>query len=293
MTVAVTNHINRRAFLAACCCVTCQVTVGNACGRCEAAHLQNVRIHRVGENVHVHSSNRAGFYVNSYLIYGESTATLIDAQLTELEAKKVIRKIKTDGKTLNNIVITHSHPDHYEGLQWIGRAFPKATIHSAAKSIEVISNTTRYWNGFENKLEPISSGKHIFSGTQTEILNMPDAESIAPLVLYLPQDRTLVTGDHVLADQHLWLAEQRDQQWLDNLDTLEKRWPIEMILPGHGNPGSLELFTHTRNYIRDFQNTVRTETNKAKAIERMREFYPQHRFPLALETSMVAYLGSG
>ena len=237
----------------------------------------------------VHKAGESGFFVNSYLFLSDDIATLVDAQLTREEAEHVISRIEAEGATLKNIVVTHTHPDHFEGLKWIGPAFPDAVIFSAPRSMDIIAKSASYWPRFKNRLVALSDGTHTFSGHVFDVALMPDAESIAPLVMYHGEAKLLVAGDHVLAGQHLWLAEQRAEQWMRNLGVLKDRWKIETVLPGHGPPGGPSLLQETQAYLIAFLQVVQTASSRSEALEKMLERYPSHRFVLALETSLAAY----
>lgn len=238
----------------------------------------------------VHSADADGFYANSYLFEGNNSWVLIDAQLTSADANRIVDLVKASGKPLESIIITHIHPDHYFGLETIGSAFPRAIIYSAEPSIREIAATALYWPEFKNPLVPIAAGPCTFSGINFECLVMPDAESIAPLVLYLPEERTLIAGDHCLHNQHLWLAEGRLDAWLENLRTLRDRWPVETILPGHGSLGGIEILEATQNYLYRFREAVRSGNSIADVKKSLLDAQPELRFETALDVSLSAFL---
>lgn len=238
----------------------------------------------------MHSADADGLFANSYLFAGEQSSILIDAQLTAADANTIVSLTKATGKPLESIFITHSHPDHYLGLEVIGPAFPQAIVYSAERTLREIAATARYWPDFDNALAPVTAGPSAFSGIDFECLVLPDAESIAPLVVYLPQSRTLIAGDHCLNQQHLWLAEGRIEAWLENLERLAARWTIETILPGHGDPGGMEVLEATRDYLIRFQQAVRSGKSVDAAKAYILETFPNLRFETALDVSLPAYL---
>jgi len=237
-----------------------------------------------------HVANPDGFYVNSYLLVGEKSITLVDAQLNEIEAQRIVDLIKSTGKPLEHIIITHTHPDHIMGLPTIGKAFPDAKIHSSPRSIDIIRKTAAHWKGFHNPTSPLLSGQFNFSGIAMECALMPDAESIAPLVLFLPDSKTLVAGDHVLNGQHLWLAEGRADNWLQNIADIKTRWPIATVLPGHGEMGGTELLDITQTYIERFKQAVGAK-DRPTAKQQMLKHYSDWVFETALNTSLAVYKG--
>jgi hydroxyacylglutathione hydrolase len=77
-----------------------------------------------------------GLKVNAYLVWDEVTreAALFD---TGLEAGPVLGLIGENQLTLKHIFITHSHYDHIQALPAIREKFPRARVHSSAKSAPV------------------------------------------------------------------------------------------------------------------------------------------------------------
>jgi len=238
----------------------------------------------------MHTAPGSGFFSNSYLFVGEHSSFLVDAQLDADNAHIVAELIKATRKPLERIVITHAHTDHYSGLEVLGPMFPAALVSSSQVSLEEIKSSTRHWQGFNNKFETLQSGEYVFSGVKIECRIMPDAESFAGLVLYIPASGMLLSGDHALNNQHLWLAEKRAQQWLKNLQTIRTRWQINSVLPGHGSIGGTDILRHTESYIEDFLEVVENYPTLEKARKEMIGRYPKLRFEPALDTSLLAYL---
>ena len=118
---------------------------------------------------------------------------------------------------------------------------------------------------------------------------MPDSESVAPLILYLPEKKLLIAGDHALQDQHLWLAEGRSNAWLNNIRTILGRWSIDQVLPGHGTPGGSEILEDTFKYIENFHDAIKLSINPIVAKRRILDIYPNHRFTAALDVSLPVY----
>jgi len=52
----------------------------------------------------------------STLIYGERDAVLVDTFITVEQAEALVEWVRTSGKKLTKIYITHGHADHFLGL---------------------------------------------------------------------------------------------------------------------------------------------------------------------------------
>ena len=77
-----------------------------------------------------------GLTVNCYLAWDEATreAALFD---TGLDARPILDCLAAEHLTLCHVFITHSHWDHVEALPKIRAAWPRARLHSGAKSAPV------------------------------------------------------------------------------------------------------------------------------------------------------------
>lgn len=244
------------------------------------------KIHDGGVEIQQHAAALPGFYSNAYLIEGAQSCALVDAHLNIDEARDLAALVATIRKPVTSIVITHPHPDHYLGLEHLGPLFPDAVIRSSGQSLNFIRTAAADWKDFKNPMLPLHTRPISLAGTMFECLAMPDAESVAPIVLYEPDSRTLVAGDHVLNGQHLWLVEGRPTAWRRNLKRLAALSPT-LVLPGHGVVGGAELIGATDTYLQDFVSLREQKTSAQQLLNAMLERYPDHVFPEALQNSVM------
>src|SRR5438105_5002922 len=66
--------------------------------------------------VHVFSSGENGIFSNAYLVETEHSVVAIDATLLESTSKALNEKLGSLGKPLKAVLLTHGHPDHYNGI---------------------------------------------------------------------------------------------------------------------------------------------------------------------------------
>ncbi|MRU22588.1 MBL fold metallo-hydrolase, partial [Xylella fastidiosa subsp. multiplex] len=62
-------------------------------------------------------------------------AILIDTQFSAADARQIVEKIKTSGKRLQAIYISHGDPDYYLGLDSVHAAFPEANVFATPQTI--------------------------------------------------------------------------------------------------------------------------------------------------------------
>src|SRR5580658_3805604 len=99
--------------------------------------------------VHVYTSPPDAFFVNSFIIEGESSLILVDTQFVLSEARSVANRIAALEKPLAAVLITHPHPDHYNGIASILERYPGTRVYATAGTIEGIRETAEpkraYW----------------------------------------------------------------------------------------------------------------------------------------------------
>ena len=170
------------------------------------------------------STSGEGMTVNCYLIWDEVTrdAALFD---TGWEAEPIIKLIAENKLELRHIFITHSHTDHIAALGTIREKFPKAILHTDAKSAPPQHKNRRndcIQLGSLRIMNRETPG-HAEDGVTYVVGNWPeDAPHIA------------VVGDAIFAasmgrgNQSWELARQKVRE---NILTLP---PETLICPGHG-----------------------------------------------------------
>src|SRR5215831_17790916 len=66
--------------------------------------------------VHVYQSGEAGIFANAYLVETPRSVVAIDTTLSNTDSKALRAKLDALGKPLVAVLLTHGHPDHYNGI---------------------------------------------------------------------------------------------------------------------------------------------------------------------------------
>jgi glyoxylase-like metal-dependent hydrolase (beta-lactamase superfamily II) len=242
----------------------------------------------------------AGFAVNSHLILGQKEAILVDAQFTRSEARKVADKIRQSGRTLKQIFITHGHPDHYFGLETLLAQFPTAQAITTPEVLADIRATAQgkldYWKPIykdevpDKIVMPVSTDASALTldGQRLEIVKVGPGESEHLAMLYLPGSGALLSGDLAYHQVHLWLAENRPEAWLSNLDEVRRIGGLRAVYPGHGATHDVAILDEDRAYIESFVAITRESKDKAAALKALEQRYPNYRLPVIAELSVAA-----
>ncbi|SDI36705.1 Glyoxylase, beta-lactamase superfamily II [Planococcus glaciei] len=82
------------------------------------------------------------FPVNCYLVEEDDTLTLIDAALP-FSTKAILHTVRTIGKPITEIVLTHAHMDHVGALDAVKEAYPKAVVSISARDARLLAGDRR------------------------------------------------------------------------------------------------------------------------------------------------------
>ena len=237
--------------------------------------------------ISTYTADDAGFYVNSHLIAGESDAVLVDAQFNTKNSVNLVAFLKNSKKNLLAVYITHAHPDHYFGLEYLKSKFPAVKVLASQKTIDEIRKTgegkLKFWSTYykddlpKNIVLPELMSEKSFkvNGVDVETYEFVDAESESSTVFSVPSNKALLTGDLVYSGVHLWLAEGRPDGWLKSLARFQgvNFKGVEAVYPGHGKNGGRELFDANVRYIQDFLKVAAAATDDKSAAESMVKKY--------------------
>lgn len=225
--------------------------------------------------------------VDSTILMGEQNAVLIDAQFTMPAATQLADIIAATGRTLETIVITHGHPDHYLGLETFAERFPEARVvahpdvravieERAQASLDHFRSTSPEGVFASRSILPEAlRDDHIFlEGERINILEPMQGDTPLITPVHVPTLDLLVAADIVFADTHVWTEENTDvaalDAWRASLDTLEAIGATT-IIPGHQLEGSTHdasNIAHTRDYLDQWQAALAsTSTSTAAAAE--------------------------
>ncbi|MCB9397675.1 MAG: MBL fold metallo-hydrolase [Acidobacteria bacterium] len=256
------------------------------------------------------SGSEAGFLANAYVVTSESGVVVIDTLFIQSDINRLISAVEATAKPLKAIVITHPHPDHYNGIYGLLQKFPGTPVYASQATIDGIHETAEpkraFWKpqyGAEYPEQTAfpdqvwANGESIrLADIEFRLENLGPGEASDTNVLYLPQSQALFVGDLVYNQLHPWLAEGRSREWLQSLQHLQSQFPqVKTLYPGHGLPGGKELLEAQMGYIRDFQAKVKalgqnelSESETEALVRVMQSEYPHFGLAMLLAWNIQA-----
>jgi glyoxylase-like metal-dependent hydrolase (beta-lactamase superfamily II) len=259
--------------------------------------------------IHTYSSPPEAFLVNSFLIETPSGVIVVDTQFLVSPAKTLKQKVADLKKPLLGIIITHPHPDHYNGTAILLDEVDSVPIYATQATYDGIKETVlakrEFWTPKYGEEYPQSTllpteivgSDEPFSigGVKLVIDDLDAGEASDITVIYLPEQGQLIASDLVYYRVHPWLAEGRSQQWLEQLELVKTRYgAATQVFNGHGEHSTLRGLDEQINYITLFRDLVEqyrqgdvvSEQQKAEIRKTMLEKYPTYPLDFLIEMNV-------
>ncbi|MFT3696367.1 MAG: MBL fold metallo-hydrolase [Kofleriaceae bacterium] len=248
----------------------------------------------------VFTGSPGGFLVDSTLVTGDKDAILIDAQFDRADAHRLVAEILESKKNLTTVYITHSHPDHYFGLEVIHQAFPKAKLVALPKTVEEIKKTAapkvKQWGpmyGDNLTSSPVlptaMTGTTLtLEGQTLEIHGGVQGDDDNNSYVWIPSIKTVIAGDIIYRGVHVWTAETKVEQrkaWRKTLDELAALKPTTVIA-GHKDPkldDTTAGIDQTRSYLDAFDVAVASSKTSDDAQQKVKKQFASLQLDIILK----------
>jgi putative intracellular protease/amidase/glyoxylase-like metal-dependent hydrolase (beta-lactamase superfamily II) len=278
--------------------------------RLKTSEEKSTRNNQFESIIHTFKSGDAGLLVNGYLIETSDHVVAVDSALIESAAKDLRKKFDSLGKPLAFVLITHGHPDHYNGLTHL-TAGMNVDIIATPRTNRVIQESDalkeKQWSGvfgdewpkrrtFPNRTLDDGQSVSIDGLTFTvHDLGPGESDSDSFWVMEGNGKRVAFIGDVVLNHLHAYGADAHTFEWLQNLDRLlSELHGFDQIYPGHGESGGIELLEWQKHYLEELRaevasfandKTELSETEKAQLLENMNRKFPDTKLDFLLINS--------
>jgi glyoxylase-like metal-dependent hydrolase (beta-lactamase superfamily II) len=241
-----------------------------------------------------------GALVNSTFIIGRHEVFLVDTQLTENNAKRVVLAIQKTNKVLTTVFLTHGHPDHILGASTIREAFPKAKfIATESVALDIRRNGEKLRRLFSKIMkdskstdqiaativvpEIIPSNEIEVDGLKLKVIPLQSGESESAAMIYISESGTLISGDVFYNKVHLWLRDGKFTEWIKNIELVKRISGLKTIYPGHGEKSDLSVIGENINYIENFEKTMSVSSSAEEVVRAMKKIYPHYKMDRNLQ----------
>ena len=246
-----------------------------------------------------------GLRVTSTLVTGEKDAVLIDAQFLISEAQQVVDEIKSSGKHLTTVYITHWHPDHIFGSAVIHQAFPDAKFVALPATVNEIKaeweKKAKEWKPvFKENLsdevvipEVLKGNTILLEGKKLTVYGPVQGDDTHNSYVYIPSIRTVVAGDVVYNGIYPWTRETNKaqrQDWIKTVNKIQALHPVSVVA-GHKDPTLPDDTTalgFMKDYLTFYDEALGSAATKEVFVAKIKERFPSLGLEIILQLAAGA-----
>ncbi|MCI0529548.1 MAG: MBL fold metallo-hydrolase, partial [Nitrospira sp.] len=221
---------------------------------------------------------------NAGFILTDEGVIVVDSQMNEDLAKEMLSEIgKHSSLPILYVINTHYHGDHTFANH----------VFSPTQGIIAHENTLKFLR--EHGTEHLQQFEQIFGREQSkgikitlptktlqdqltltfkdrtiQILYFGLGHTNSDLVVYLPQEKILFSGDLVYVGRLPWLGDGNTRQWLKTLEKV-KNLDFKTVMPGHGKVGNRQDVQRFDVYLTDLRAVVLTAMLHGASLNEMKQ----------------------
>jgi cyclase len=225
---------------------------------------------RVTDSIHVETGFRGA---NVGCVLTEQGAVLIDTPMLPEEARQLQDELGRIGSgEIAYIVYSHQHFDHVMGSAFLTRktiacraavSGIQYLVENLEKEVALIfpdlyEERPGVFRGWEIVMPQISFSRELslHMGNKSLELAFVGGHSSASILVTVPEERVLFTGDNLVTGMLPVTANCRFDTWIDLLRKVEDM-EVDTIVPGHGDPCGKEQVRRVRVYFEAMRDRVR------------------------------------
>src|SRR5262245_56984181 len=240
---------------------------------------------------------------NSTIIVGKTGVIVVDAKQTEAGAKSLLAEIaKVTPKPVTTAIITHSDGDHVNGLV----AFPagiKIIAHENNKKEQQTALTAGGRGAppadkLPNQVTTKTKEALTIDGVKLELYHFAPAHTSGDLVVYLPAEKIVSTGDIVVtnrADDNPNIHFEKNgstEGWLKNVKGMIGL-NADVYVTGHGDVLTKADLQRKLTATTERRNKIAAMVKQGKTLEEIKAALPDAPAPNAPPRGAGAPAGGG
>ncbi len=207
-----------------------------------------VELSKINDNIWVHTtySNYNGSRTpsNGVIAVSSKGLVLIDTPWNNAQTKELIKLTKSVfKKDIVLAIITHAHEDRIGGIDTLIEN--KVDVRSSSLTVKEAEK-----NGFKKPEPKLDSDPKIaFGNISMDVLYPGEGHTVDNITVWFPQYKVLFGGcliKSLESDNIGNIADANIKQWPFSVKKVLEKYPdAEIVIPGHGKWGNLELVNHT------------------------------------------------
>ena len=244
-----------------------------------------------------------GELTNAQLIETAEKLILVDTLQLKPHSEELRTYIESIGKSLDRVIITHLHPDHWMGAP----AFAGTPVYALPEVIGAINAMADYFIGYHRSLHPDNADQVIFAeknlptevlaegiltidGVDLNLIKVLDTECQVNLILEIPAEKVLLAQDLIYNDVYAFFGDKTSggqfsfDNWISILTKLKSRDFLH-VFPGHGEPTDASVLDKQIAYLQYVKQLVYQGLQGQELIGKIITKYPDYKLPLTLHMS--------
>jgi glyoxylase-like metal-dependent hydrolase (beta-lactamase superfamily II) len=244
------------------------------------------------------SVENRGFMSNAFAVLTKEGWVVIDALSTpELSKEFVDNLMRVKKAPIKYAIITHYHPDHWYGARTYKELGAKIIAHkrllefyqSGEANTVLNANKERFKGLFENVVlvppNMVVEDRLTLKvgGVTFEILSMAPAHTDNDLVVYMPSQKVLFTGDLVYQNRIPFMGD-RSASSKGLIKALEriKSMDAKLLLGGHNEPMDKSAVDFTLGYVKFLRENIKKLKEEGKSIDEIKEILKNNPYSKAV-----------
>lgn len=177
---------------------------------------------------------------NTGIIVGKDGVIVIDAKTTPASAKEMLAEIaKITPKPVTTVIITHSDGDHVNGLAAFPAGLTIISQENCKKEMEASASSRNPAPQDRLPTKTVANKENLtINGVKLTLLHYAPAHTSGDLMVYLPEQKIVFTGDIIATNQPYTLihAEKNgsSEGWIQTVKGLAGL-NADNYVPGHGD----------------------------------------------------------
>lgn len=251
----------------------------------EMGEVETERINDI--YVHTYRGIHANYTVNTYIIETKGKLVVIDTQHLLSRAQEARAFVDYLDKPVDRVIVSHSHPDHYIGIEKF-RDLPiyatKETVENMKEGAEELRQRNialgePYLGDYPDEIlypENIMESKFSVDGVEYEVIKTRDAEARDGIIIKIPQIEALFVGD--LIEEGVHLAVLDPESYIDALKMVQglEKEGYEHILSGHGGIYTFNVVEENLEYLYSVKEILGEKITTGEYKESIEKRYPDY-----------------
>ena len=251
----------------------------------QAVHAENGLL-KITDSIYSYTdvkgaSPKNSFGANAGIVIGKDFLVAVDSLISAQEAKRFIKDIKKiSKKPIKFLINTHYHLDHTLGNSEFAKLGAVIISHENDKD-----NMQKAGVGMLQYAKQSGLSDQDLKGTKLayptltfkdrvtldlvnnkiEILFLGPSHTTGSVLVYVPQEKVLFTGDLLFTDFHPFLGDANIEGWIKVLDYI-MAMDVDKIIPGHGPVSSKKDVADLKSYLLVFDQKAKELTAKSKDL---------------------------